>query len=140
MASQHIEKSGEIDAPVEQVYRVVADVDRYPEFLPGVTKVARLEADIVEMTVSLGPIDVSWKSRATFRPNESIVIELVEGPFRQMDVKWEFTPQGDGTRARYATDFELNLRLPGIHRIAARAIEANAHATIEAFRQRILSL
>jgi ribosome-associated toxin RatA of RatAB toxin-antitoxin module len=140
MASQHIEKSGEIDAPVEQVYRVVADVVRYPEFLPGVEKVARLEADIVEMTVRLGPIDITWKSRATFRPNESIVIELVEGPFRQMDVKWEFTPQGDRTRARYATDFELNLRLPAIHRIAARAIEANADATIEAFRRRVLSL
>ena len=112
MASRHIEKSGQIDAPVEKVYGVVADVVRYPEFLPGVTKVARLEADIVEMTVSLGPIDISWKSRATFQPHESIVIELVEGPFKEMDVHWEFTPQGDKTRVKYATDFELNLRAP----------------------------
>jgi ribosome-associated toxin RatA of RatAB toxin-antitoxin module len=137
--SQHIEKTGEIDAPVAKVYQVVADVERYPEFLPGVIKVVR-EADIVEMTVSLGPIDVTWKSKAVFRPNESIVIDLVEGPFRQMDVKWEFTPKGDKTKVKYTTDFQLHLRVPGIRRIAARAIEANADATMVAFRQRVLSL
>jgi ribosome-associated toxin RatA of RatAB toxin-antitoxin module len=140
MASQHVEKSGEIQAPLAQVYGVVADVVRYPEFLPGVQDVVRLDADFVRMTVRLGPLDVSWTSRATLRPNESIFIELVEGPFRQMDVTWEFTPQGDKTWIKYATDFELSLSLPGIRRIAARAIEANADATMEAFRRRILSL
>jgi coenzyme Q-binding protein COQ10 len=138
--SRHIEKTGEIDAPAAKVYQVVADVEKYPEFLPGVTKVARLEGDVVEMTVSLGPIDVSWTSKAAFEPHTSIVIELVEGPFRQMDVRWEFTPQGDKTKVKYVTDYELRLPLPGINRIAARAIEANASATMSAFRRRVLSL
>lgn len=138
--SRHIEKTGEIDAPVAKVYQVVADVEKYPEFLPGVSKVVRLAGDIVEMTVSLGPIEVSWKSKAIFDPYESIVIDLVEGPFRQMDVKWEFTPQGDKTRVRYATDFELNLRVPGLSRIVAKAIAANTDATMRAFRRRVLAL
>ena len=138
--AQQIVKSGEIDAPVDKVYQVVADVTKYPEFLPGVIKVTRLEGDIVEMTVGLGPIDVTWKSKAVFTPYESIVIDLVEGPFRQMDVRWEFTPRGDKTHVRYTTDFQLRLRVPGISRIAAQAIKANTDATMNAFRQRILSL
>jgi ribosome-associated toxin RatA of RatAB toxin-antitoxin module len=101
--AQHIEITGEIAAPVNKVYQVVADVERYPEFLPGVREVERLEGDIVEMTVSMGLIDVSWKSKATFKPYESIVIDLVEGPFRQMDVRWGFTPEGDRTRVKYTT-------------------------------------
>ena len=139
MVPRHIEKIGEIDAPVEKVYQVVADVLKYPEFLPGVIKVARLEGDIVEMTVRLGPIDVSWKSKAVFKPYESIIIDLVEGPFRQMDVRWEFTPQGEKTVVKYVTDFQLYLRVPGVSRIAAKAIEANTDATMKAFRRRVLS-
>jgi ribosome-associated toxin RatA of RatAB toxin-antitoxin module len=138
--SRHIEKTGEIDAPVEKVYQVIADVERYPEFLPGVKKVTRVEGDVVEMTVSLGPIDVSWTSKAVLRPYTSIVIDLVKGPFRQMDVKWEFVPDGDKTRVKYVTDYELRLPLPGISRIAAQAIKANASATMSAFRRRVLSL
>jgi ribosome-associated toxin RatA of RatAB toxin-antitoxin module len=129
-----------MDAPVETVYQVVADVDKYPEFLPGVTKVARPEHDLVEMTVRLGLIDLTWTSKASFNPYESIVIELIEGPFRQMDVTWEFTPQGNKTSVKYTTDFELYLPVPGISRIAARAIKAQTDATIKAFRQRVLSL
>jgi ribosome-associated toxin RatA of RatAB toxin-antitoxin module len=140
VVAQHIEKTGEIDAPLAKVYQVVADVERYPEFLPGVDKVTRLEGDLVEMTVRMGPVDVTWTSRAELKPYESIVIELVKGPFRQMDVRWEFTPQGDRTLVRYVTDFELSLPVPGIRRIAARAIKANADLTMRAFRQRVLSL
>jgi coenzyme Q-binding protein COQ10 len=137
---QHIVKTGEIGAPVEKVYQVVADVTKYPEFLPGVMQVRRLEDEIVEMTVGLGPIVVTWKSKAVFKPYESIVIDLVEGPFRQMDVRWEFTPDGGKTQVKYTTDFELRLRVPGISRIAAQAIEANTDATMKAFRERVLSL
>jgi coenzyme Q-binding protein COQ10 len=137
---RHIEKTGEIDASVERVYRVVADVEKYPEFLPGVKRVARLEGDLVEMTVGLGPIDVTWTSRASLTPFESIVIDLVEGPFRQMDVRWEFTPQGDRTRVKYTTDFQLRLPMPGMGRIVSRAIEANTDATIRAFWRRVLAL
>ena len=138
--AQHIEKVGEIQAPVEKVYQVVADVTRYPEFLPGVNKVTRLDGELVEMTVRLGPIDVSWTSQAVFKPYESITIELVEGPFRQMDVRWEFVSKGDKTQVRYTTDFELNLGLPGMRWIAARAILANADTTLRVFRRRVLSL
>ena len=92
------------------------------------------------MTVSLGLIDVSWKSKATFQPYESIVIDLVEGPFRQMDVRWEFTPQGEKTGVKYITEFELLLFVPGMNRVAARAIAANTDATMRAFRRRVLSL
>jgi coenzyme Q-binding protein COQ10 len=138
--AQHIEKTGEIDAPVETVYQVVADVEKYPEFLPGVKRVVRLEDGGVEMTVGLGPIDVTWISKARFKPNESIDIDLIRGPFRQMDVRWEFKSQGATTSVKYTTDFELRLPVPGIRRIAALAIEANTDATLDAFRRRVRAL
>ena len=136
---RRIEKTGVIDAPVQKVYQVVADVTRYPEFLPGVQEVTQ-EGDLFEMVVSLGPIEVAWTSRAVFRPHESIATHLVEGPFRQMDVRWEFTPRDGQTEVRYTTEFELHLRLPGIGRIVSKAIEANTESTMRAFRRRVRSL
>ena len=110
--AQHIEKTGEIEAPVETVYRVVADVESYPEFLPGVKRVARLEGDVVEMTVGLGPIDVTWTSKARMTPYESIVIDLVEGPFRQLAGEWSFEPLGAaGSKVTLSLGFEFSNRL-----------------------------
>jgi ribosome-associated toxin RatA of RatAB toxin-antitoxin module len=136
---QHIEKSGEIDAPVEKVYQVVADVTQYAEFLPGVKEVKQ-EGDLVTMTVNMGPANVSWKSKAVMEPNKSIAFTLVEGPFKQMDGKWEFTPEGGRTKVKYTADFELTLSIPGVNQIAAKAIESNTNAVIEAFTKRLASL
>ncbi len=136
---QHIEKTGAIDAPVEKVYGVIADVTKYAEFLPGVKEVKQ-EGDLVTMTVNMGPANVSWKSKAVMVPNQSIAFTLVEGPFKQMDGKWEFTPEGGKTQVKYTTDFELTLSIPGVNQIAAKAIEANTNAVIEAFTKRITSL
>jgi ribosome-associated toxin RatA of RatAB toxin-antitoxin module len=138
--SHRIEATGEIDAPQELVYQVVTDVARYPEFVPGVKEV-RQEGDAVRMTMHLGPIDVSWTSRAALDPYASIDITLVDGPFAQMDVRWAFVALGnDKTEVTYITEYELLLPIPGIDRIAARTIEANAADTIRAFRRRIHSL
>ena len=87
--TQRIERSVDIDAPLSLVYRVIADVAAYPQFLPGVQRV-RQEGDRFEMTVRLGPLDVTWTSRAVLVPDTSIDVQLVRGPFRRMDVRWTF--------------------------------------------------
>ena len=110
---QRIEVSAAIDAPVASVFEVVADVARYPEFLPGVHGVAQ-EGDVFAMTVRLGPVDVSWKSRAVIQPYESIAVRLVEGPFEQMDVLWSFSELEGKTEVRCVTEYALLLPIPGI--------------------------
>jgi ribosome-associated toxin RatA of RatAB toxin-antitoxin module len=137
--SHRIEATGEIDAPIELVYGVVADVASYPEFVPNIECVTQ-QGDVVEMTVRLGPLALSWTSRTTFQPHESITATLVEGPFAQLDVVWAFSARGQKTEVTYVTEYDLVLPLPGIDRLAARAIEANAADTIRAFRRRIREL
>ena len=136
--AHHIEKSGEIEAPIETVYQIIADVTKYPEFLPGLNEVKR-EGDIVEMSVNLGPTKISWKSKVVEEPNKSIAFSAIEGLFKQMDGKWEFTQEGNKTLVKYTTDFELKMAIPGINQMAAKAIAANADSTMEAFKKRVAS-
>ena len=132
----HVEKSGEVEYPVEKIYELVADVTKYPEFLPGIKKV-EVNGDLVKMTVNMGPATVSWTSKVVYEPNKSISFNLVEGPFKQLDGKWEFSAEGTKTKIKYSTDFELTLPIPGINEIAAKAIEANTNAILEAFKKRL---
>ena len=98
-----------IAARPELVYEVVADVERYPEFLPDVSAVDRRD-DVVGMTVSLGLLSTRLVTRARFDPPRSIDLEQVRGPFRRFSGRWTFAPTGDGaTEVAYHAESELPL-------------------------------
>ena len=95
-----------------QVYGLVADVERYPEFLPWCTEARILAADEREVTVTLGLASgiarASFTTRNRLEPYRSVTMSLVDGPFDLLEGRWDFTPIADaGTRAdlhvRFAT-------------------------------------
>ncbi|GIW07057.1 MAG: ubiquinone-binding protein [Dehalococcoidia bacterium] len=128
-----------LTAPVEDVYQVVADVERYPDFLPDV-KAVRRQGDLIEMTVQAGPLELTWVHRADFVENREIRLTLVRGPFRRLDGRWTFTPVEDGTHVTYRTVWELDLPLPGAGFVVSRALKANVEGTVRAFVNRIRQL
>ena len=91
------------DGPLQQVYALVADVERYPEFLPWCTEARILAGDDHEVTVRLGLS--SGLARASFTTinrlePRAITMSLVDGPFDELEGRWDFTPVGGtGTRA-----------------------------------------
>jgi coenzyme Q-binding protein COQ10 len=82
------------------MFDLVADVERYPEFLPlcGGMKLRsrKEEADgvvviVADMTVAYKLIRETFRSRATLdRANLRILVEYLEGPFSRMENRWEF--------------------------------------------------
>ncbi len=87
-----------------QVYGLVADVERYPEFLPWCTAARILAQDRDEVTVTLGLASglarASFTTRNRLEPDRSLTMSLVEGPFDHLEGRWQFTPISNaGTRA-----------------------------------------
>jgi coenzyme Q-binding protein COQ10 len=86
------------------MFALVADVERYPEFVPlcrSLRVVRRIEepegVDIVvaEMTVAYKMLRERFTSRVTLdRPNLQILVEYLDGPFSRMENRWEFHPRG----------------------------------------------
>lgn len=136
MGATTVRKEGVIEAPLQVVYDVIADVERYPEFLPDLKSVTR-EGDQITMSVKLGPTTVTWKQVATFDPCRTISMRLLSGPFKAMSVDWRFEETGGGTRVSNNTEFELKLPMPSIDGIVGKALQANTERTIEVFRRRI---
>lgn len=84
------------------MFDLVADVERYPQFVPLCQSltVRRRSTDgegrevvVADMTVAYKFIRETFTSRVTLdRPNLTILVEYLEGPFRRMNNRWSFHP------------------------------------------------
>lgn len=96
----------------QEMFALVTDVPRYPEFLPWCDRSAVLAEDAHGMTaevgISLGGIHQSFTTRNTHRAPESIDLQLIKGPFSQLSGQWLFSPVGDGTQRACKIDLTLN--------------------------------
>jgi coenzyme Q-binding protein COQ10 len=89
------------------MFDLVADVERYPEFVPLCKRLVvqrRAEAGegakVVDatMTVAYGPIRESFTSRVTSdKPRLAILVEYLDGPFEHLENRWRFRPTGETT-------------------------------------------
>lgn len=130
-----------------QMYDLVADVARYPEFLPW-NSAARvrsrtpceggevMEADLV---ISFKVFRERFGSRVTLLPDPGrILTEYIDGPFRHLKSTWTFADrQGGGCDVTFDVDFEFrNAILAGVIGLVfneamtriVRAFEARAKA------------
>lgn len=103
------------------MYDLVADVARYPEFLPW-TAAARIrsEVDKGDHTIMLADLVISFKvfretfgSRVTLWPDEQrIDTEYLDGPFKHMISNWAFSDiEGGGSVINFHVDFEFRNRI-----------------------------
>ena len=108
----------------QQMYDLVADVARYPEFLPW-NSAARIrsrkpieggevmEADLV---ISFKVFRERFGSRVTLLPDQhKILTEYLDGPFKYMKSTWTFREAEQGCEIEFFVDFEFkNAILQGI--------------------------
>src|SRR5215469_5199619 len=87
----------------EQMFDLVADVERYPEFVPLCqalkvrqrdTKADGTEVIVADMTVSFKLVRETFTSRVTLdRANRKILVEYISGPFSSLENRWGFEPR-----------------------------------------------
>jgi coenzyme Q-binding protein COQ10 len=97
----------------QQLFDLVADVERYPEFLPwcvGARIRSRTESEIVaDLMIGFRLIRERFTSRVTLdRERNRIDVVYTEGPFRYLNNHWIFEPDGQGgTMLDFYVDFEF---------------------------------
>jgi coenzyme Q-binding protein COQ10 len=103
------------------MYDLVADVEKYPEFVPMCTgmhvrrvtdKGEGITVMVAAMTVAYKLIRQTFTSRATLdRPNLKILVEYLDGPFQRMQNRWTFHPAGDeACDVEFFIDYEFRSR------------------------------
>lgn len=127
----------------EQLFDLVADVDRYPQFLPWwiEAKVRKREGDVyyTDQIVGFGPIRERFGSRTVLRRPERIDVTSSDRPFQHFHLVWQFNPvSGKGCRVVLKVDLEFrsqflqglfSWRLAGETRRIMAAFESRAEQT-----------
>ena len=96
----------------QEMFALVTDVPRYPEFLPWCDRSAVLVEDADGMTaevgIAFGGIHQSFTTRNSHHAPDLVDVKLIKGPFSQLDGQWRFSPVGDGTQRACRIDLTLN--------------------------------
>ncbi len=99
----------------EQLFDLVANVGRYPEFLPwcvGARVRSRTEVEMVaDMTIGFGPFRESFTSRVALERPARIHVRYENGPFRYLNNQWLFQPDPQGCLVDFRVEFEFSNRL-----------------------------
>ncbi len=107
----------------EKMFLLVADVEKYPEFLPlceALVVRSRKEREgrtmlVADMTVGYKAIRETFTSQVQLKPDENVIdVKYVDGPFRYLSNVWKFEPDGEGgTNILFSIDYEFKSRILG---------------------------
>lgn len=128
----------------EQMFALVADVERYPDFLPlctGLTVRRRLVTPsghqqlVAAMSVGYKAISETFTSRVTLdAPGNKILVEYMDGPFRHLENRWSFLPAEEGCEIAFFISYEFASRALGL--LMGTMFDRAFRRFAEAFEQR----
>ena len=132
--------------PADLMFAIVADVERYPEFVPWVTalRIKKRERDgevlIAETVVGFKALRERYISRVVLdRANWRIDVTQTEGVFRVLENHWQFTPQNEKScRVDFAIKFEFKNKILGA--VAGGAFGLVVTQMTQAFEDRARAL
>jgi ribosome-associated toxin RatA of RatAB toxin-antitoxin module len=107
-----VHKSVLIWYSAEEMFALVTDVARYPEFLPWCDRAEIVSRDEhgmkAEIGIAFGGIRQTFTTRNEHVPGREVRMKLVNGPFSRLDGQWKFIPLGGGEQRACKVELELN--------------------------------
>ncbi|UTA47043.1 type II toxin-antitoxin system RatA family toxin [Simiduia sp. 21SJ11W-1] len=134
-----IERSALVRFSTEQMFALVNDVARYPEFMPGCVAAEVLEASeshlTARLTLKAAGVEQSFVTTNALTPPTRMDMVLVEGPFSHFSGQWQFIALGDiGCKIVFSLDFDLKNGLVAL--AAGKVFEAVASQQVDCLCRR----
>lgn len=134
-----VEKSALVPYSASQMFALVSDVASYPKFLPWckASEVLSQEEDGIQASVSLSWAGVEKTFVTRNRHQEGLVIDiqLVEGPFKQLEGIWRFEQLGDlGSKVTLDLEFSFASRI--LDTMVGPVFTQIANSLVESFHKR----
>ncbi len=138
-----VEVEALIRAPVETVYALARDVERFPEFMPDLESVRVLQRDgnrtVTEWVGRIQGRRVRWVEEDVWEEaTYTCTFRQREGDFDRYEGVWTFEPVDEGCRTRLVVDFELTIPLLGplLGNLLVLLVRKNAEKMLDALRLR----
>ncbi len=123
----------------EQMFALVGDVARYPEFLPWVSAIrVRSNSDtqlVADMVVGFKGLRETFTSKVEKTRPSRIMVEYVDGPLKYLRNDWGFRPDGQGgSLVDFSVDFAFKNRV--FEALAGQVFDRALRKMIGAFEDR----
>jgi coenzyme Q-binding protein COQ10 len=127
------------------MFDLVADMERYPEFVPLCERLVVREREgadtgrsvvIAEMTVAYKIFRETFTTKVTLDlPKLEIVVEYLDGPFSSLENRWHFRQEGERrSEVEFFIEYEFRSRTLGL--LMGSVFEAAFRRFAEAFERR----
>tara|TARA_R110000787_G_scaffold25757_6_gene72342 strand:+ start:80144 stop:80605 length:462 start_codon:yes stop_codon:yes gene_type:complete len=123
----------------EQLFDLVADVGRYPEFLPWCIAARRKSQSgnvhLWDLIIGFKMIRERFTSKVTLTPDDMrIDVTYLDGPFRYLNNHWIFLEHEDGCMIDFYVDFEFRSKM--LSKIMGMVFSEAVQMMVRAFEKR----
>ncbi len=131
----------------DEVFDLVADIERYPEFLPWceslkvLSRETRGAAELLtaEMTIAFNVYRERIKTEVTLdRAGRNIRVRYLKGPFKRLETAWQFAGEGAGTLVDF--DIAYEFRSTALQMVVGFFFEEAVRRMVAAFDARAAKL
>lgn len=123
----------------EQMFHLVNDVERYPEFLPwcGDAKVVASHPSemVASVTIAKAGIEQTFTTRNHLVPFERIEMQLVDGPFKALTGEWSFKAL-DESACKVVLDISFEMKAGILNVAVGTVFEKIASTLVDSFCNR----
>lgn len=138
---KHVKKSVLLWYTPQEMYDLVTGVDRYPDFLPWCDHAQVLAQHEDGMTARIGlhymGVRHSFTTRNVQVPGQSVVVQLIDGPFSRLDGTWLFHALGRPGSEAQACKIEFELRYafasPALAAVVSPVFDRVANTFVDSF-------
>ena len=127
----------------EQMYALVADIERYPEFLPWcvacrVSKRLSPTEFTADLAVGFKMVREQFTSRVSLVPHQGISVQYIKGPFAHLSNDWTFVPAPGGCTVEFFLSFEFRSKM--LQSLIGALFEEAVKRMVDAFETRARKL
>ncbi len=140
----YVEVSLPINAERSQIYPILKDMEKYPEFMADLVSVAVIERkDNTTITKWVSNVDgriIKWTELDNFDDNNMhISYKQIEGDLKKFEGEWILTPVAGGTEIKLTVDFEFGIPMIAglLNPILKRKVRDNSMNMLTAIKERM---
>lgn len=138
-----VHKNALVPYSAGDMYALVNDVARYPEFLPWCRGSQVLDSSTTEMRARLdlakGSFRKSFTTHNYLDPDKGMTMTLEDGPFKHLEGRWKFTELGpEGSKVELDMEFQFDSML--LDMVAGPVFEDICNSLVDAFIRRAAAL
>ena len=142
-----VDRSALLPYTADEMYALVSDILTYPQFLPWCSGTEILSQEGEELSArigfSVGGVSQSFTTRNRLQSGKEIAMQLVDGPFSQLEGRWRFEPLGDaGCKISLLLEYDFSSKMvslvvgPVFNKIANTLVDAFQKRAVEVYGER----